>query len=85
MTNRVVQETQNYSVRQERFIRIVESRVNKVLDNLDNLGKCSNKRNYEYTDEEVRKVFREIDRKVKETKLLFQESHLRKRRFVLRK
>ena len=44
------------NVKRERFVRIAESRVNKVLDGLDNLAKCSNQRNYEYTDDEVRKI-----------------------------
>lgn len=60
------------NIKHDRFIRIVESRVNKILSNLDNLGKCSNKRNYEYSEDQVKKIFKEIERKVKETKLQFQ-------------
>ncbi|MBN2238979.1 MAG: hypothetical protein JW712_04335 [Dehalococcoidales bacterium] len=60
------------NVKRERFLRIAESRVNKVLESLDNLAKCSNKRNYEYTDDEVRKIFREIERKVREVKSQYQ-------------
>ena len=64
--------SQNVNLKRQRFLRIAESRVNKILSNLDNLAKCSNKRNYEYSDDEVRKIFREIDRKVKDTKFQFQ-------------
>lgn len=60
------------NIKRERFVRVVESRVNKIITNLDNLGKCSNKRNYEYSENDVRKIFREIERKVKETRLQFQ-------------
>ena len=60
-----------------------ESRVNKILSNLDNLEKCSNKRNYEYSQEEVRKIFREIERKVKEVRQQFQSTSGRNSRFKL--
>lgn len=70
-------------IKRKRFMRIGESRVNRILTNLDNLGKCSNTRNYEYTDEEVRKIFREIDRKVKEVKMQFQGRTGNQQRFRL--
>ncbi|MBN2075949.1 MAG: hypothetical protein JW762_10405 [Dehalococcoidales bacterium] len=71
------------NVKRERFLRIAESRVNKVLDSLDNLAKCSNPRNYEYSDDEVRKIFREIERKVREVKLQFQGTTGNKQKFRL--
>ena len=60
-----------------------QSRVNKILANLDSLGKCSNTRNYEYTDVEVRRIFREIERKVKEVKIQFQGKAGNQQRFRL--
>jgi hypothetical protein len=78
-----VKQTTNRGVNRERFIRIAERRVNKVLDGLDNLGKCSNRNNYEYSEEDVRKIFREIDRKVKELKLQFQGATKNKGKFKL--
>ena len=59
-------------IKRQRFIKIAERRVNRILSNLDSLAKCSNKRNYEYSEEEARKIFREIERKVKETRAQFQ-------------
>jgi hypothetical protein len=70
-------------VKRDRFIRIVERRVNAILEELDNLGKCSNERNYKYSQEDVWKIFREIDKKVKDIKLLFQGEVKEKRRFKL--
>ena len=77
------QTTSNNAVKRERFVRVVESRVNKILYNLDNLGKCANKRNYEYSDEEVRKIFREIERKTREIKMQFQNEVINKGKFKL--
>ena len=78
-----VKKSSDKNVRRDRFIRIAEYRVNKILDCLDNLGKCSNKRNYAYSGDEVRSIFKEIENKVKETKILFQNHSKNKRRFVL--
>jgi len=61
----------NKEAKRTRFVKIVERRVNAILDNLDSLGKCSNKKNYEYSETDVKKVFRGIDKKTKEVKALF--------------
>jgi hypothetical protein len=71
------------NVKRDRFVRIVESRVNKIITSLDNLGKCSNKRNYEYSENDVKKIFREIERKVKEARLQFQGGARTKGKFKL--
>ena len=83
MTDTIKQVTPQKDVKRDRFVRIVESRVNKIISSLENLGKCSNKRNYEYNENDVRKIFREIDRKVKETKLQFQGGAKTKGKFKL--
>jgi len=75
--------TPKNDIKRKRFIKIAESRVNKILTNLDSLGKCSNKRNYEYSEQEVRRIFREIERKVKETRLHFENGSRNKGRFKL--
>jgi hypothetical protein len=71
------------TIKRDRFVRIAERRVNKIIDNFDLLGKCSNRRNYEYSEEEVRKIFREINRKVKEIRLQFQSEARNKGKFKL--
>lgn len=53
--------------KRERFIKVGSSRVQKVLDSLESLSKCSNRANYEYTDAEVRKMERALRDKMKET------------------
>lgn len=83
MSENIKQETSQSNVKRDRFVRIVESRVNKILDSLDNLGKCSNKRNYIYSENDVRKIFREIERKVKEARMQFQGGARTKGKFKL--
>jgi len=71
------------SKKRERFIRIAERRVNYVLDNLERLGNCSNRRNYEYYDDDVKKIFNEIEKKTKEIRAVFQEVPKAKKQFKL--
>lgn len=73
----------NTETRRERFKRIAERRVNTILDNLDSLGKCSNKKYYEYTDKDVRKIFNELNNKIKEIKSLYKNKNNKKIRFEL--
>jgi hypothetical protein len=70
-------------VKRKRFVKVAENRVNKILTSLDSLGKCSNTRNYEYTDKEVRRIFKAIERKVREVKIQFQGKAGSQRRFRL--
>jgi len=57
--------------KKERFVRIAENRTNKILEQLRLLGNCSNKNNYFYTDEDVKKIFSVIDVELKNTKARF--------------
>ena len=67
----------------ERFVRIVERRVNVILNDLDSLGKCSNRKNYGYSEEDVKKIFGEIKRKVGTTEAMFKDGAKNRNRFRL--
>ena len=55
----------------ERFKRLGTARTNSILQRLKVLGNCSNRHIYEYNEEDIDKIFSEIERKVKETKAKF--------------
>lgn len=57
--------------RHERFKRVASKRTNEILEKIRILGNCSNKSSYEYTEEEVNKIFNEIDKQLKLTKAKF--------------
>lgn len=57
--------------KKERFKRLAEYRTNEVLKRIRVLGNCSNRSAYEFTEEEINKIFSVIDRAVKETKAKF--------------
>lgn len=62
----------------ERFHRVAERRVNSVLNSLRLLSQCSNRRIYEYTDEEVRLMFRQLERELKSVKQSFRSQEQKK-------
>jgi len=61
----------NQEQKREMFKRLATQRTNSVLQRLKVLGNCSNRSAYDYTEEEINKIFSEIERKVKEVKSKF--------------
>ena len=57
--------------KRERFVRLAEARTNKIIDMIRLLGNCSSKSNYEYTDEDVRKIFSAIEHEMKNARAKF--------------
>ena len=57
--------------RHDRFKRIASKRTNDILEKIRILGNCSNKSSYEYGEEEINKIFSEIDKQLKLTKAKF--------------
>ncbi len=61
----------NKESRHDRFKRVAAKRVNDILEKIRILGNCSNKSSYEFTEEEVSKIFSEIDKQLKVIKVKF--------------
>ena len=55
----------------DRFIRLATLRTNTVLKRLKVLGNCANRSVYDYTEDEINKIFSEIERNVRNTKAKF--------------
>ena len=62
-----------------RFIRVAEQRTQKVLDDLRVLGKCAHPACYEYSSEDIEKIFDAIERAVQDARDTLEG----KKRFVL--
>lgn len=62
---------QNNENHRERFKRLATTRTNAVLKKLKVLGNCANRQAYEYTEEEVEKIFATIDRYLRSVKSKF--------------
>ena len=60
--------------KKEKFKRLADYRTNEILKKIKVLGNCSNKSAYEYTEEDINKIFSAIDKKTRETKAKFRFS-----------
>lgn len=68
--------------RRQRFKRIAGARTNKILDMLKLLGNCSNTGNYEYSENDVKKIFSAIENELRISKSKFIKS-TKKNKFEL--
>ncbi|MDR1168517.1 MAG: hypothetical protein LBK53_06495 [Heliobacteriaceae bacterium] len=50
------------------------ARTNKLLEIIKLLGNCSNTGNYEYTEDDVRKIFGALEKELKAAKIRFEQS-----------
>ena len=64
--------------RATRFKRVAQRRTDHILNSLRILGNCSNKSTYQYSEEEVAKIFRAIEEQLRITKTRFRSSRPRK-------
>ncbi len=54
--------------KKERFKRLATQRTNSVLKKIKVLGNCANRSAYDYSEEDVNKIFLEIERRLREVK-----------------
>lgn len=62
------------SKKREAFLRLATKRTNAVLDKIRVLGHCANRHQYEYTQEDVKKIFRAIETELRAVKAKFMNS-----------
>lgn len=65
------------SKKRVRFEKVASGRVQRVLNTIELLKNCSNRSNYEYSKEDVEKMFSSMSRALKEAKNVY-ESELGK-------
>lgn len=71
------------TTRRERFVKIAEQRTNKIINMLRLLGNCANRSNYEYSDDDVKKIFAAIDEEMRVTKNKFKGAAVSDKSFRL--
>ena len=60
--------------KENRFKRIAEKRVQRVLDSIRGLSQCSNKRMYEWEDSQLETIWSAIDKELKKCKDSFKDA-----------
>ena len=55
----------------EKFVRLTEARVNNLIKTIRLVGNLSNRSNYSYTNKDVDKIFRSIEKELREARARF--------------
>ena len=61
----------NTQDKKQRFKRLATTRTNEILKKIRILSNCSNRSAYEYSEEEINKIFTAIEHAAKESKSKF--------------
>jgi hypothetical protein len=64
--------------KREKFVRLAEARTNKIIDMIQLLGNCSNQSTYEYSSQDVDKIFTAIETALREAKKKFNKPEISK-------
>lgn len=62
------------SNKRDKFIELANNRVNRAIKDLRLIGNLSNRSAYEYTEEDIRKIFRALQREVEAARSRFGEN-----------
>ncbi len=57
---------------EERFKRIAEKRVQRILDSIKSFSACSNKRTYKWNNDQLKKIWRAVDKELERCKACFE-------------
>lgn len=71
------------NIKHKNFKRIAEARTEKALDMLDLIGNLSNTSFYDYSQDEVDRIFDTLQKSLNENKKKFNKKNKGKRRFTL--
>lgn len=75
---------QKKETKRDKFRRLAEARTNKIIDMIQLLGNCSNSSVYDYTQEDVDKIFSAIEEELRDAKEKFKKNgHKKNARFIL--
>lgn len=58
--------------KREAFVRLASKRTEAIIDRVRVLSNCANPYAYEYTDEDVRKIFSAIEKELRAARTKFQ-------------
>jgi len=58
--------------KRDKFVRLAENRTNKALEQIRLLGNLSNKSTYDYTKQDVEKIFSALEAEIANSKKQFQ-------------
>lgn len=69
--------------KRERFVRVAESRTNKIIEMIRLLGNCANKSNYEYDEKDIARIYDAIKKELSDSQAKFHISNKKNKEFKL--
>lgn len=57
--------------KRDKFVRIAEARTNKAAEMIRLIGNCANTSSYDYSDEDVKKIFAFLEKELKSARNKF--------------
>jgi len=60
------------NINRERFVDLAQKRVNKTVNDIRLIGNLSNKTNYSYSEEDVKKIYSALKTALDEMKVKFE-------------
>lgn len=69
--------------KREKFLRLVVARTNKAAEMIRLIGNCSNTSSYDYTDEDVKKIFSYLEKEIKNARAKYNGSESEEGKFTL--
>lgn len=60
--------------KREKFIELANKRVNKAINAVRLVGNLSNKSNYDYTTEDINKIFKALNTEIDKCRSLFERN-----------
>jgi len=60
--------------RHDKFVRLAETRTQKALDAIRLIGNLSNRSTYEFSDSEIRQIFKALDEELKVARERFNQA-----------
>lgn len=67
----------------EKFIRLANKRVNNAIKSMELIGNLANRTNYDYSNEDVEKIFSILNKELKNCRDKFNITKLKKGKFSL--
>lgn len=62
------------SRKRDKFVELANNRVNRAIKDIRLIGNLSNKSAYEFTDEDIRKIFKTLQRELESSRSRFSDS-----------
>ncbi len=69
--------------RREKFVRIVVARTNKAAEMIRLIGNCANTSSYDYSEEDVKKIFTYLEKELKSARAKFSGNEAEEGKFTL--